>query len=325
MVIKIHGGKFLIAGGASLVGSHLVKGLLAKNAAEVVVYDPVLFDANDSLGDLKNDPRVRLVSGDVMKLHQFIKHMDGVDGAINLAAYMSLGFLQNPWDAIDVNIKGHMNFLESARINKVGKVIFASSSAVYGFGIGGPITEDMPHKVSDNPPSAVAYGSSKIIGEQLCRMYKQNYNLDYLALRFSTVYGENQHHRAANALYIIDTYERLMRGEPAQLFGDGSESKDFVYVGDVARAILMGLESDATDDAMNISGGRSIPTKELVAMIAKIVGSDLEPEYLQEDGRVRLKSGAGLYYVNTKAFDVLGWKPEMSIEDGIRRLIKTLS
>ena len=87
----------------------------------------------------------------------------------------------------------------------------------------------------------------------------------------------------------------------------------------------MGLESDATDDAMNISGGRSIPTKELVAMIAKIVGSDLEPEYLQEDGRVRLKSGAGLYYVNTKAFDVLGWKPEMSIEDGIRRLIKTLS
>ena len=131
-------------------------------------------------------------------------------------------------------------------------------------------------------------------------MYKQNYNLDYLALRFSTVYGENQHHRAANALYIIDTYERLMRGEPAQLFGDGSESKDFVYVGDVARAILMGLESDATDDAMNISGGRSIPTKELVAMIAKIVGSDLEPEYLQENGRVRLKSGAGLYYVNTK-------------------------
>ncbi len=325
MAIKIDGGKFLIAGGASLVGSHLVKGLLAVNAAEVIVYDPVLFDATDSLGALKDDPRVSLVPGDVMKLHQFIDHMEGVDGAVNLAAYMSLGFSQNPWDAIDVNIKGHLNFLESARLNNVGKVVFASSSAVYGFGIGGGIDEAMPHSTEGVPAGAAAYGSSKIIGEQLCRMYKQKYDLDYLALRFSTVYGEGQHHRAANALYIIETYERLMRGERPQLFGDGTESKDFTYVGDVARAILMALESDATDEAMNISGGRSIMTKELVQMITNIVGSDLEPEYIEEDGRVRLKTGAGLHYLNAKAEAVLGWKPEVTIEEGLRRLVKTLS
>jgi UDP-glucose 4-epimerase len=325
MALKIEGSKFLIAGGASLVGSHLVSGLIEKGAAEIVVYDPVLFDVTDSLGDLKNDPRVRLISGDVMKLHQLVTNMEDVDGAVNLAAYMSLGFTQNPWDAIDVNIKGHLNFLESARLNNVRKVIFASSSAVYGFGIGGGISEGMPHKTQENPPGAVAYGSSKIIGEQLCRMYKQSYDLDYLALRFSTVYGENQHHRAANALYIIETYERLVRGEPPLLFGDGSESKDFVYVGDVARGIIMALESDATDDAMNISGGLSISTKELVALITQIVGSEIEPEYIKEDGRIRLKTGEGLHYVNTKAYEVIGWRPEMPLEEGIRRLIRTLA
>ena len=325
MAIKISDGKFLIAGGASLVGSHLVKGLLAANASEIIVYDPVYFDKNDSLGDMKADPRVHLINGDVMKLPQLIAEMDGVDGAVNLAAYMSLGFSQNPWDAIDVNIRGHQNFLESAHLNKIRKVIFASSSAVYGFGIGGGISEEMPHKNDGIPPAAVAYGSSKIIGEQLCRMYKQHHGLDYLALRFSTVYGEGQHHRAANALYIIETYERLKQGKPPQLFGDGSESKDFVYAGDVARAIIMGLESDATDEAMNISGGRSISTKELVQMITEIVGSDIQPEYIEEDGRVRLKSGAGLHYINAKANKVLGWKPETSLEDGLRRLIGTLS
>jgi len=325
MSIKIAGAKLLIAGGASLVGSHLVRELLAREAARVVVYDPVLFDRNDSLGPLKDDPRVSLVSGDVLKLHQFIAHMEGCDGAVNLAAYMSLGFSQNPWDAVDVNIKGHLNFLESARLNKVGKVIFASSSAVYGFGIGGGISEDMPHKTEGVPAPAVAYGSSKIMGEQLCRMYKQTHDLDYLALRFSTVYGEGQHHRAANALYIIDTYERLQRGEPPQLFGDGSESKDFVYVGDVARAIAMALESDATDQAMNISGGRSITTKALVGMITDIVGSDIEPVYMEEDGRVRLKTGKGLHYVNARALAVLGWQPEVPLAEGLRRLISSLA
>lgn len=324
MATKIDGGKFLIAGGASLVGSHVVKGLLAGNAAEIIVYDPVLFDATDSLGDLKEDPRVRLVPGDVTKLHQFIEHMDGVDGAVNLAAYMSLGFSQNPWDAIDVNVKGHLNFLESARLQNLKKVIFASSSAVYGFGIGGGITEDMPHKTDGIPAGAAAYGSSKIMGEQLCRMYKQTYGLDYLALRFSTVYGEGQHHRAANALYIIETYERLMRGDPPQLFGDGTESKDFVYVGDVARGILMALESEVTDEAMNISGGRSITTKDLVQMITDIVGSSIRPEYIEEDGRVRLKTGQGLHYINSKANELLGWKPEMPLEEGLRRLVGTL-
>lgn len=321
MGIKIAGARILVAGGASLVGSHLAAALLQRGVGEVIVYDPVAFDAQDALGDLKEDPRVTMVHGDLMKLHQTIEHMSGIDGAVNLAAYMTLGVSQNPMDAIDLNVRGHMHFLEAARICDVSKVIFASSNAVYGYGIGGPVGEDTPHHNAGIPAAAAAYGSTKILGEQLCRMYHAKHGLDYVVLRFSTVYGENQHYRAANALYIIDTYDRIKRGERPQLFGDGSESKDFVYAGDVARAVCLALESDATDVALNTSGGQGISTRELVEMVTRVAGSNIEPEYIQDDGRVRLPTGPGLHFVNTKARDVLGWQPEMDLEEGIGRLI----
>lgn len=321
MGIQIKGARILVAGGGSLVGSHLAAALLARDVAEIVIYDPIAFDAVDALGDLKRDSRVSMVRGDLMKLHQTIEHMNGIDGAVNLAAFMTLGLSQNPIDAIDLNVRGHMHFLEAARVRDVRKIIFASSNSVYGYGIGGGISEDTPHHNAGIPAAAAAYGSTKILGEQLCRMYHQKHGMDYVVLRFSTVYGENQHYRAANALYIIDTYDRIKAGLPPQLFGDGSESKDFVYAGDVARAICLALESDATDVALNTSGGEGISTRDLVAMVTRIAGSNIEPEYIEDDGRVRLPTGAGLHFINTKAQQVIGWAPEMDLEEGIRRLI----
>ncbi len=321
MGLRIEGARILVAGGGSLVGSHLAAALLARGVGEIIVYDPIAFDVEDALGELKADPRVRLVRGDLMKLHQVIEHMEGIDGAVNLAAYMTLGLSRTPIDAIDVNVRGHANFLEAARIRGVRKIVFASSNAVYGYGIGGGILEDEPHHNAGIPAPAAAYGATKILGEQLCRIWYQKHGLDYVVLRFSTVYGENQHYRAANALYIIETWDRLRRGERPQLFGDGSEAKDFVYAGDVARAICLALESEATDVALNTSGGRPISTRELVALVSSIAESDLEPDYIADDGRVRLPTGAGLHFVNAKAKEVLGWQPEMALEDGIRRLV----
>ena len=321
MGIQISGARVFVAGGGSLVGSHLTAALLARDVSEVVIFDPIAFDAEDALGDLKQDPRVTMVRGDLMKLHQVVRHMDGIDGAVNLAAYMTLGLSQQPVDALDLNIRGHGHFLEAAVAREVAKVVFASSNAVYGYGIGGPIAEDTPHHNAGIPAPAAAYGASKVIGEQLCRMYYRDHGLDYVVCRFSTVYGENQHYRAANALYIIDTWDRIQAGQRPQLFGDGSESKDFVYAGDVARAICLALESEATDVALNTSGGEGISTRDLVEMIIRISGKNVEPEYIEDDGRVRLPTGSGLHFVNSKAQQILGWAPEMDLEEGIRRLV----
>jgi UDP-glucose 4-epimerase len=321
MGIRIEDARILVAGGGSLVGSHLAAALLERGVGEIVVYDPIAFDTQDALGDLKADPRVRMVRGDLMKLHQVIEHMDGIDGAVNLAAYMTLGLSRTPIDAIDVNVRGHANFLEAARVRAVRKIVFASSNAVYGYGIGGGIAEDEPHHNAGIPAPAAAYGATKILGEQLCRIWYQKHGLDYVVLRFSTVYGENQHYRAANALYIIETWDRIRRGERPQLFGVGSESKDFVYAGDVARAICLALEAEATDVALNTSGGKGISTRDLVALVTKIAGVEVEPDYIEDDGRVRLPTGPGLHFVNDKAREVLGWQPEMDLEEGIRRLV----
>ncbi len=321
MGVQIAGARILVAGGGSLVGSHLAAALLERDVGELVVFDPIAFDAEDALGPLKNDPRVRMVPGDLLKPHQIIDEMVGVDGAVNLAAYMTLGLAAHTVDAVDLNVMGHINFLEAARHAGARKIVFASSNAVYGYGIGGAIGEETPHHNAGIPAPAAAYGSTKILGEQLCRIYEAKHGLAHLTLRFSTVYGEGQHFRAANALYIIETYDRLMRGEPPELFGDGLESKDFVYAGDVARAICLALESPVSGEALNISGGEGIATRDLVALVARIAERDIPPVYLAEDGRVRLPTGPGLHFVNTRAAEVLGWRPEMPLEEGIRRLI----
>ena len=143
-----------------------------------------------------------------------------------------------------------------------------------------------------------------------------------MVLRYSTVYGERQHYRAANALYIIETYDRVRRGERPQVFGDGSETKHFVYVGDLARANRMAFESAATDVAVNTSGPAPITTLELVRLVTRLAGGGPEPEFVgDEPGKVRLTSGGAFRIAHEEAERVLGWKPLVGMEEGLRRLI----
>ena len=231
---------------------------------------------------------------------------------IHLAAYMTLGFSQTPWQAVDVNIRGAQNMLEACRVNHVKKVIFASSNAVYGYGSGikGALVEEGPFYSVGAPPAAILYGASKIMGEQLCRQYHQNFGQDYVVLRYSTVYGERQHYRAANSLYIMETYDLIKNGQAPVLPGDGKDTKHFVHVSDVARANLAALQSTATDVAVNVSGPAPITTGELVQLVLEYCKSDLKPEVRPDPpGKVRLTSGGAFSIPHDKAGQVIGWKP----------------
>jgi len=320
--MKIENSTILIVGGASLVGSHMTREFLNRGAAEIRVLDPLAFDGKSALGVLAEDTRVHMISGDIMRLNDLVDAARGADGAVNLAAYMTLPMARDPWSGIDVNVRGQQNFLEAARISGVRKVLFASSSAVYGYGFGGDVHEDRPLVTKDVPPAGALYGASKVMGEQLCRYYHGRYGLDYVVLRYSTVYGEGQHYRAANALYIIEAYDRIARGEAPVIRGDGAESKNFVYAGDVAVANALAFESPATDMALNISGDETVSLKQLADMVLRLAGSDLEPEFRPDEaGGVRLPSGDALRYVNDRAKTILGWQPETPLETGIGRLI----
>ena len=210
------GNRFLLVGGASLVGSATAAELLDHGAAEVVLFDNFAFGSEEAVAHLRDHPRLRLVRGDVMRLPDLLRATEGVAGALLLAAYMTLSMDRDPWGGLDVNIRGVQNALEACRANKVRKVVFASSNAVYGYGPGvsGDLVETTPFHSQGAPPAAILYGASKIIGEQLCRDFQRKHGLNHVVLRYSTVYGERQHYRAANALYIIETIDRVRRGEP---------------------------------------------------------------------------------------------------------------
>ncbi|MBL0142378.1 MAG: NAD-dependent epimerase/dehydratase family protein [Betaproteobacteria bacterium] len=324
VAVKLEGARILIAGAASLVGSHTADKLLAAGVKEVVLLDNFAFGTPEAIAHLKDDPRVRIVKGDLMRLHELIAATAGIDGVLHLAAYMTLGFAQSPWEAIDVNIRGAQNMLEACKINNVKKVVFASSNAVYGYGPGivGALVEGGPFHSAGAPPAAILYGASKIMGEQLCRQYHQKHGLDYVVLRYSTVYGERQHYRAANALYIMETYDRVRRGERPVLPGDGKDSKHFVNVADLARANLAAFESAATDIAVNVTGPEPITTGELVQLVLDYCKSPLKPEIKADPpGTVRLTSGGAFHIPHDLAGEVIGWKPEVGMREGITRLL----
>jgi UDP-glucose 4-epimerase len=322
--VPIEGGRFLIVGGASLVGSATAELLLKEGAGEVTVLDNFFQGTREAIRHIEDNPRLKVVQGDVMGLPQLLAASRGMDGMLHLAAVMSLTMDRDPWTGIDVNIRGTQNAIEAACINGVKKLVFASSNAVYGYGPGivGDLVESTPFHSAGAPPAAILYGASKIIGEQLCRDAFRKRGLNYVVLRYSTVYGERQHYRAANALYIIETHDRVRAGQRPQVIGDGSETKHFVHVSDVARANMAAFASAATDVAVNISGPGPVTTLEIVTLVTELAGKDLRPEHVEPDpGKVRLTSGGAWRIDHAAAERAIGWRPQVDMREGIERLI----
>jgi UDP-glucose 4-epimerase len=322
--VPARGGRFQNVGGASLVGSATAEFLLAEGASEVTILDSFYQGTREAIRHIEENPRLRVVQGDVMRLPQLLTASKGVDGVLHLAAVMSLTMDRDPWTGLDVNIRGTQNTIEAACTNGVKKLVFASSNAVYGYGPGivGDLIESTPLHSIGAPPAAILYGASKMIGEQLCRDAYRKRALNYVVLRYSTVYGERQHYRAANALYIIETHDRVRAGQRPQVIGDGAETKHFVHVSDVARANAAAFASKATDVALNISGPSPVTTLEIVQTVAELAGKELAPEHIAPDpAKVRLTSGGAWRIDHSAAEHHIGWRPLVTMREGIRRLI----
>jgi UDP-glucose 4-epimerase len=322
--VPVKGSRFLIVGGASLVGSASAEVLLGEGAAAVTILDSFFQGSADNIKHLQGDARLKLVQGDVMRLPQLIEAARGMDGVLHLAALMSITMDRDPWMGLDVNIRGLQNAIEACCITGVKKLVFTSSSAVYGYGPGlkGDLVETTPFLTYGAPPGAIIYGASKIIGEQLCRDAFTKRGLDYVVVRYSTVYGERQHYRATNALYIIETHDRVRQGLRPRVIGDGSDTKHFVHVSDAARANAAAFAADATNVAVNISGPKPTTTLEIVRLVTELAGKDLAPEHVEpEAGKVSLTSGGAWKMDHSLAERTLGWRPQVDMREGIKRLL----
>src|SRR5262249_50323046 len=181
-----------------VVGSATAQLLLEEGAAAVVILDSFYQGSREAIRHIEHDTRLKVVEADVLRLPQVLAATKGIDGVLHLAAVMSLTMDRDPSMGLDVNIRGTQNVIDACCVNVVKKLVFPSSTAAYGYGPGlaGDLVEETPFHSVGAPPAAILYGASKIIGEQLCRDAHAKRGLDYVALRYATVYGERQHYRA---------------------------------------------------------------------------------------------------------------------------------
>lgn len=320
--MRISGGQFVITGGASLIGSHVADQLLAQGAARVVLLDNFSLGTPAAVAHLEGDERVQLVRGDILRIGELYDAFSGADGVFAIAGFLTLPLTQNPPLGLAVNVDGMVNVFEASRFAGAKKVVFSSSIAAIGEPGPEPITEGSHSNLAAFQAGTKLYACSKLIGEALCQLYGAKHGVDGIALRYATVYGERQHYRGVNALYIIENFDRIMRGEQPQISGDGSEVHDYVHVSDVARANVMAMASDVSGEIFNVGSGVSTNLKRLVEILLDITGSDLEPEFVDAGCAVKSTSGSTIDFRIEKAKEMLGWEPEVGIEEGIRRLIE---
>lgn len=320
--MKIDGNKFVIAGGLSQIGSEITQHLLRAGAGEVVLFDNYSLGTLDTVNPLLADPRVTLLRGDILRINELFDAFENASGIFAVAGFLTLPLSLNPQLGLAVNVQGMMNICEASRYRNGIKVIFSSSVAVYGETEADLTTERDAWMWSGQQPGAALYGGSKIIGENLGRLYHSKYKVPFVSLRYASVYGERQHRRAINSAYIVDTIAGVRRGEPPVIPDDGTEVHDYIHIYDIARANLMAMESDVSGESFNVATGKSTSLNQLVKIILDKMGSDLLPEHKTIEGKIRATTSSTLNFSNKKIIDRLGWRPEISIEAGIERIIR---
>ena len=171
-------------------------------------------------------------------------------------------------------------------------------------------------------PPSLLYGASKLMGEGLCARYARAFGLEFNALRFASVYGERQHARAVNAVFVAQVCDQVRRGEAPVIEGDGSEVHDYVYVTDVARACVLAMQSASHGHVLNVATGVDTTATRVAEIALELCGRrDLKPSYREDRRAVRSAAGTRLGFSREKAARELGWEPRVSIEEGMRRLI----
>ena len=307
----LDGSRILVIGGAGFLGSHIVDQLTATPAREIVVLDNFVRGSRANLADASRDPRVRIVEGSITDRPLLDELMSGTDYVVHLAALWLYECVNEPRSAVEVNVVGTYNVVEAAQRAGVRKVVYSSSASVYGNALFTPMTEDHPFN------NRTMYGATKIAGEQFFRAIHEQHGLDYVALRYMNIYGPRMDDRGTYVSVIVKVLDRIASGERPVIFGDGSQAYDFVYVEDVARANVLSLTSDATDECINVGIGVRTSIRELVDSPLRITGSSLEPEYRpQEQMFVTHRVGS-----TDKAERLLGFRAVVPLDEGLERVV----
>lgn len=312
--MKIRGNKFLITGGAGLMGSHIADRLLAGGAARIVLFDNFARGSMNNIEEQLKDPRVQLVKGDIRNLELLMDLATGMDGIFHMAAIRITACADNPREAMEVMLMGTHNVLQTMVEKKVGKLLYASSASVYGLADSFP-TDEKHHSYNNR----TYYGAAKIAGEGMVRSFAEMYGMKYVALRYFNVYGPRMDVDGKYTEVLVRWLDRLGEGKPPLIFGDGSQTMDMVNIDDVTDANMLAMESDVTDEVFNVATGIETSLLGLLQTLLNVTGSPLKPEFLPER---TVNPVPRRLAATSKAKELLGFEAKVNIEEGLRRLIE---
>ena len=308
--------RILLTGGAGLIGSHIAD-LLTRGTdlpcREIIVLDNFVRGRRENLTEALRSGIVTVVEGDIRDAAQLHELMKGIDIIFHLAALRITQCAEEPRLAMEVLVDGTFKVLEAAVHAGVKKVVASSSASLYG------LADQYPTPETHHPyNNRTLYGAAKAFNEGLLRGFHDMYGLHYVALRYSNVYGPRMDIHGAYTEVLIRWIERIEAGRPPLILGDGSQTMDFVYVEDVARANLLAAKSDVTDEVFNIARGVETSLQELARALLRVMNSDLPVEY----GEARkVKSVTRRLSDTRKAREKLGFEARVGLEEGLQRLV----
>jgi UDP-glucose 4-epimerase len=312
--VKLDGSTIVVTGGAGLIGSTTVDLLLAEHKPRaVIIFDDFSRGTSANIEQAAADPRVSVVEGDIRDRWALARVLDGADAVIHMAALRITACAADPRLAFDVMCGGSFNVVDAARIAGVQKVVTASTASVYGMAETFPTTESH-HPYNDR----TWYGASKIMLEGLLRSFNDMYGLPYVAFRYFNVYGPRMDIHGKYTEVLIRWMERIDAGQPPLVLGTGTQTMDFVYVEDVARANVLGLASDVSDEVFNVATGVETSLNELAAALGRAMDVVVTPEY----GPERKVNPVPRRLASTeKARRLLGFTASVSLDEGLSRLV----
>lgn len=302
----------LVTGGAGFIGSHIVERLLREGHEVVCLdnFDPYYHPSikYKNINEFRNIEKFELIEGDIRN-KKLMKEIisDGVDYIFHNAAQAGVRIsVQDPLKPNDINVNGTLNILCNSLDSGVKKIIFASSSSVYGTAVYLPFDEKHPN-IPISP-----YGVSKLAAEHYCRVFNEIYGLKMTSLRYFTVYGPKMRPDLAISIFT----KKALNDEVIEIFGDGTYTRDFTYIDDVVEA-NMNVMTKGDGGIFNIGGGNRIKISELAELIINITGSSSVVKFSETVKGDAMHTWASI----EKAKNELGWEPKTNIRDGIKKYI----
>jgi nucleoside-diphosphate-sugar epimerase len=299
--------RVVVTGGAGFIGSNLVDALLERGD-DIVVLDNFSSGRRERVDDFGN--RVRVVEGDLRSYERVHAAVRSADIVFHQGALPSIPrSIQDPLTTDAVNVEGTLNVLLAARDEGVQRVVFASSSSIYGDAPG------LPRRETQVPAPIAPYAVSKLAAEAYCRAFWRAYGLETVSLRYFNVFGPRQDPTSQYAAVVPRFIKRLLQGEHPIVYGDGEQMRDFTFVIDIVRANLLASEAEGiAGETFNIASGRTHTVNELARTLSKILGRPIEPVYAgPRPGEIR-DSAADI----GKAERMLGYRPSVGFEEALR-------